>query len=276
MTLFFADLSQSELEKILSQNFSSSTHNKNRRRQHKNNNDINENVKEFKSKDNLNKTIYLLEVNSNITELIDEKLLTNDEINGNNFIDKFGQKIIESGNIENINLYTKNTQEDKKENYCAKDISNKEMDEEQCLNGLNSSNNNSNNKKCCFIEVIQEVNDKPIWKNCLPISEANLKDNKYLESLIPKFNEPTLTRIKCNNYYYIRRIPASEMSQCESVVNPSSQEQCNNIMFLNKLKLKNEKINKKTKTKRENIFFSRGCHIKNNKKSSYNMANKQL
>ena len=152
------------------------------------------------------------------TELIDEKLLTNDEINGNNFIDKFGQKIIESGNIENINLYTKNTQEDKKENYCAKDISNKEMDEEQCLNGLNSSNNNSNNKKCCFIEVIQEVNDKPIWKNCLPISEANLKDNKYLESLIPKFNEPTLTRIKCNNYYYIRGIPASEMSHNAKLV----------------------------------------------------------
>ena len=74
------DLSQSELEKILSQNFSSSTHNKNRRRQHKNNNDINENVKEFKSKDNLNKTIYLLEVNSNITELIDENKESNESL----------------------------------------------------------------------------------------------------------------------------------------------------------------------------------------------------
>ena len=75
------DLSQSELEQLLSQNFSlPTTHNKNRRRQHKNNNDINENVKEFKSKDNLNKTIYLLEVNSNITELIDENKESNESL----------------------------------------------------------------------------------------------------------------------------------------------------------------------------------------------------
>ena len=74
------DLSQSELEKILSQKFSlPNTYNKNQRRQHKNNN-INENVKEFKSKDNSNKTIYLLEVNHNITELIDGNRESNESL----------------------------------------------------------------------------------------------------------------------------------------------------------------------------------------------------
>jgi len=168
------------------------------------------------------------------TELIDKKLLTYDNIAGNKVVDKLEQKKIESENIKNINMYNKNSNENSEtvNKYCEIDISNEDMDEEQCLNQFITSDNNSNNKKCCFVEVNLEENNKIIWKNCLPISEANLKDNKYLESLIPKFNEPTLARIKCNNYYYIRRIPASEMSQCESIVNPSSQEQCNNIMFL--------------------------------------------
>ena len=64
----------------MSQKFSlPNTYNKNQRRQHKNNN-INENVKEFKSKDNSNKTIYLLEVNNNITELIDGNKESNESL----------------------------------------------------------------------------------------------------------------------------------------------------------------------------------------------------
>lgn len=61
------DLSQNELEQLFSKNFSLPEQN-NKKKVHKKN--INENVKEFKSKDN-NKTILLLEVD-NITEIIDD------------------------------------------------------------------------------------------------------------------------------------------------------------------------------------------------------------
>ena len=62
------DLSQNELEQLFSKNFSIPTkHNKKQERYKK---DINENVKEFKSKEN-NKTILLLEID-NVTEIIDE------------------------------------------------------------------------------------------------------------------------------------------------------------------------------------------------------------
>ena len=65
------DLSQNELEELLSKNFSSLTnHNKKPNRNERYKKDINKNVKEFKSKDN-NKTILLLEVD-NITEIIDD------------------------------------------------------------------------------------------------------------------------------------------------------------------------------------------------------------
>ena len=64
------DLSQQELEELLSKNFSSQTkHNKQSKRNERYKRDINKNVKEFKSKDN-NKTIFLLEID-NITEIID-------------------------------------------------------------------------------------------------------------------------------------------------------------------------------------------------------------
>ena len=64
------DLSQEELEELLSKNFSSQTkHNKQSKRNERYKRDINKNVKEFKSKDN-NKTILLLEID-NITEIID-------------------------------------------------------------------------------------------------------------------------------------------------------------------------------------------------------------
>ena len=72
------NLSQNELEQILSKNFSFSIENaKNKNKRHRNKNTLNENVKEFKSKDNLNKTILLLEL-SNITEIINESK-SNDE-----------------------------------------------------------------------------------------------------------------------------------------------------------------------------------------------------
>ena len=65
------DLSQEELEELLSKNFSSQTkHNKQSKRNERYKRDINKNVKEFKSKDN-NKTILLLEID-NITEIIDD------------------------------------------------------------------------------------------------------------------------------------------------------------------------------------------------------------
>ena len=64
------DLSQQELEELLSKNFSSQTkHNKQSKRNERYKRDINKNVKEFKSKDN-NKTILLLEID-NMTEIID-------------------------------------------------------------------------------------------------------------------------------------------------------------------------------------------------------------
>ena len=74
------DLSQNELEQIFSKNFSMPTkHNKNRKQNYRHKNDVNENVKEFKSKDNLNKTILLLEID-NITDIPNE----NDSNNNNN------------------------------------------------------------------------------------------------------------------------------------------------------------------------------------------------
>ena len=72
------DLSQNELEQIFSKNFSMPTnHNKNRKQNYRHKNDVNENVKEFKSKDNLNKTILLLEIN-NITDIPNENNSNNE------------------------------------------------------------------------------------------------------------------------------------------------------------------------------------------------------
>ena len=67
------NLTQEELEQIFSKNFSPSKHNKSPYKKQKRNNNINNNVKEFKSKDDLNQSILLLEVRNNITELFNEK-----------------------------------------------------------------------------------------------------------------------------------------------------------------------------------------------------------
>ena len=67
------NLTQEEIEQIFSKNFSIPVRkHKNQRNRRQNNFNINENVKEFKSNDNTNKTILLLEVNNNITQSIDE------------------------------------------------------------------------------------------------------------------------------------------------------------------------------------------------------------
>ena len=60
------NLSEKEIEKLLSQNFSSLSNGNRKRQNNKRRNEIE--VKQFKSKDNLNKTIMLLEVN-NASEL---------------------------------------------------------------------------------------------------------------------------------------------------------------------------------------------------------------
>ena len=60
--LLKTNLSESEIEKLLSQDFSSSPNNRRNRPNKRRKNDIN--VKQFKSKNDLNKTIYLLEINS--------------------------------------------------------------------------------------------------------------------------------------------------------------------------------------------------------------------
>ena len=68
------DLSQKELEQILLNNFTIPiNNNKKKKSNERNKKNINENVKEFKSKDTLNKTILLIEVN-NITELNNESI----------------------------------------------------------------------------------------------------------------------------------------------------------------------------------------------------------
>ena len=68
------DLSQKELEQILLNNFTMPiNNNKKQKTNDRNKKNINENVKEFKSKDTLNKTILLIEVN-NITELNNESI----------------------------------------------------------------------------------------------------------------------------------------------------------------------------------------------------------
>ena len=68
------DLSQKELEQILLNNFTMPiNNNKKKKSNERNKKNINENVKEFKSKDTLNKTILLIEVN-NITELNNESI----------------------------------------------------------------------------------------------------------------------------------------------------------------------------------------------------------
>ena len=63
--LLKTNLSESEIEKLLSQDFASSPNNRRNRPNKRRKNDIN--VKQFKSKNDLNKTIYLLEIN-NISE----------------------------------------------------------------------------------------------------------------------------------------------------------------------------------------------------------------
>ena len=68
--LLKTNLSESEIEKLISQDFSSSPKNRNRHGR-KRKNDIN--VKTFKSKDDLNNTILLLEIN-NISEYSNETI----------------------------------------------------------------------------------------------------------------------------------------------------------------------------------------------------------
>ena len=63
--LLKTNLSESEIEKLLSQDFSSSPNNRRNRPNKRRKNDIN--VKQFKSKNDLNKIIYLLKIN-NISE----------------------------------------------------------------------------------------------------------------------------------------------------------------------------------------------------------------
>ena len=73
------DLTQKEIEQIFSKNFSIPTKNeKKQSKRHKNNINMNNNIKEFKSNDDLNKTIFLLEINSNIKELKNENKINNE------------------------------------------------------------------------------------------------------------------------------------------------------------------------------------------------------
>ena len=73
------NLTQNEIEKILSNNFSLPINiNKKQAKRYYNNFNINENVKEFKSNDNSNKTILLLEIDDNSTNLIDENKINNE------------------------------------------------------------------------------------------------------------------------------------------------------------------------------------------------------
>ena len=73
------DLTQNEIEQILSKNFTLLINiNKKQSQQYLNNFNINENVKEFKSNDNSNKTILLLEINDNLTKLIGENKINNE------------------------------------------------------------------------------------------------------------------------------------------------------------------------------------------------------
>ena len=65
------NLTQNEIEQILSKNFALPINiNKKQSQQYLNNFNINENVKEFKSNDNSNKTILLLEIEDNSTKLM--------------------------------------------------------------------------------------------------------------------------------------------------------------------------------------------------------------
>ena len=73
------DLTQNEIEQILSKNFTLPINiNKKQSQQYLNNFNKNENVKEFKSNDNSNKTILLLEINDNLTKLIGENKINNE------------------------------------------------------------------------------------------------------------------------------------------------------------------------------------------------------
>ena len=73
------DLTQNEIEQILSKNFALPINiNKKQSQQYLNNFNKNENVKEFKSNDNSNKTILLLEINDNLTKLIGENKINNE------------------------------------------------------------------------------------------------------------------------------------------------------------------------------------------------------
>ena len=73
------NLTQNEIEQILSKNFALPINiNKKQAKRYFNNFNINENVKEFKSNDNSNKTIFLLEIDDNSTNLIDENKNNNE------------------------------------------------------------------------------------------------------------------------------------------------------------------------------------------------------
>jgi len=63
--------------------------------------------------------------------------------------------------------------------------------------------------KCCILKLYLEENEHLIiWKKIKYIIEEEKNDYKYLQSLFPKINKHTITKIKCKNFDYIKHFEA--------------------------------------------------------------------
>jgi len=106
-----------------------------------------------------------------------------------------------------------------------------DKNEESCINikFLNGDN------KCCYVQIYSQKNKEKFFVNCLYLSIEQIENIKYLESFIPKIYEPYIFRIKCDGYFLMKKYSPqiSDDMKCEDLKNPSSKEQCNNIMIIN-------------------------------------------
>ena len=138
-----------------------------------------------------------------------------------------------NNNIINQIERKKEINSNSKENDLSQVASNtgEEISEEQCL----EKKTPLNDKKYCYIKIYSEENNKIFYSNCLYLSKTQIEDNKYLESFIPKLNEPFNFMIKCEGFFFIKNYHPQLPNniQCKDIIEPSSKEQCNNIKTSN-------------------------------------------
>ena len=191
----------------------------------------------------INNDNYLLDDSKEKKEIIDNSIFVSDKINQSNDIkvlDKFdimdnkkygnNDILIPKKNENQYSSYIMDKYEEKdKDNFCDKFISSGEFDKNDILLSDKSEYYN----KCCILKLYLEENKQLIiWQKIKYIIEEEKNDYKYLQSLFPKINKPTIAKIKCKNFDYIKHFEAVDEDICNKAKNISSKNQCNEVLLL--------------------------------------------